>query len=95
MSVYITAIIRSKVEEIARVKELLLHMVAQSRRETACLQYDLHQVSGDPGLFIFHEVWQSEEGIALHGEQAHIQEFIKVAPGLLQEPMIVHRTALL
>ncbi|WP_448634089.1 putative quinol monooxygenase [Pedobacter panaciterrae] len=61
MSIYLTAISRAKPQHIEQFKALLLALVVESRKEEACIQYDLHQSSDDPALFIFHEEWASKE----------------------------------
>lgn len=95
MAIYLTAIIKSKTEHTEEVKALLLNMMQQSVKEKACLQYDLHQGLQDAGVFIFHEIWESEAGLTLHNEQPYIQAFRTGVPMLLAEPPVIYRTVLL
>lgn len=95
MPVYITAVLKSKPEHTEALKTLLQNLVTESRKEKACLKYDLHQGIEQPEIFTFYEIWESSEGIALHGQQPHIQTFAAAAPGLLQQPMEVYLTQLL
>lgn len=43
MKIYLTAIIKSKPEHTAEVLQILGNMVTQTRKETACIKYDLHR----------------------------------------------------
>jgi len=45
MSIYLTVIVKSKPEKKEELRTLLLNMVYQSRKEGACIQYDLHEVT--------------------------------------------------
>ncbi|MFI6001953.1 putative quinol monooxygenase [Streptomyces sp. NPDC051366] len=44
------------------------------RAEDGCLQYDLHQVSGDPDRFVLIEQWSSKSALAAHDATAHMIE---------------------
>jgi quinol monooxygenase YgiN len=92
MSIYLTAIIRSKTGQSAALKPLLLDLVAASREEAACIQYDLHQSEHDADLFIFHEEWASEEGLTLHNSQPHLAAFGERSKDLREGQTIVYQT---
>jgi quinol monooxygenase YgiN len=95
MKINLTVVFKSKPEHIEAVRSMLLNLVEKSREEKACLQYDLHQSSGDPGIFIFHEIWESKEGLDLHNEQPYIKQFVADIPALIEEPAALYRTTLL
>ena len=92
MAINLTVILKSKTESIEIFKSLLLDLVPNSKKETACLQYDLHQSDEEPTIFIFHEVWENEAGLKLHNEQSYLISFFENAKPLLQEAPIVYRT---
>lgn len=56
--------VKSGVEE--RARQVLLEVVAPTRLEPGCLNYDLHQSATDPTEFLFHETWTSDEALAAH-----------------------------
>lgn len=85
MKVYITAIIKSKPEYTAEVVQVLKNMVTQTRKETACIQYDLHRSIDDKNLFVFYEIWESQRGLNLHNEQPYIKAFGQLVDEKLQE----------
>jgi quinol monooxygenase YgiN len=75
MEINLTVIIKSKPECREELKSILKNLVDNSTKETACLQYDLHQNIEDPNVFIFHEVWKNKEGLDLHKEQLYSLQF--------------------
>lgn len=74
MSIYLTVTIKGKQEKAEELKELLLNMVVNSRKEKACLQYDLHQQVED-NVFIFYEEWADQAGLDAHNNQHYIKAF--------------------
>lgn len=92
MSIYLTAIIKSKPGQAEVLKKHLLELVSHSTQEAACLQYDLHQVGANPDMYIFHEEWSDEAGLELHNSQPHIQEFINTTNDLRDGDIIIYKT---
>ncbi|MBS1840609.1 MAG: antibiotic biosynthesis monooxygenase [Acidobacteria bacterium] len=46
-------------------------LVAPTRKEDGCLQYDLHRASDGTGAFLLHEVWESKEHHTAHTKTDH------------------------
>ena len=46
-------------------------LVAPTRKEEGCLQYDLHRCVDQPGNFLFHEVWASRDHHTAHTRTPH------------------------
>lgn len=92
MSIYLTAISRAKPQHVDQFKALLLTLVVESRKEEACIQYDLHQSTDNPALFIFHEEWVSKEALELHNQTAHIAKFIKDSADIIDGNVAIHIT---
>ncbi|SDH50641.1 Quinol monooxygenase YgiN [Pedobacter terrae] len=90
MSIYLTAIVKSKQESTAELRTVLLDMVANSRKEGACIQYDLHESTSDQ-TFIFHEEWKDQAGLDLHNKQPYILGFMAQA-GQLTDEIIIYKT---
>ena len=57
----------------AELRKVLTSLVAPSRKDAGCLNYDLHESLHEPGKFIFHENWQSEAHHEAHVATPHIQ----------------------
>lgn len=92
MTINLTAIIKSRPEHTEEVKAYLLNMALHSKKETACLQYDLHQNNEEPNIFVFHEIWKDEKGLEEHNAKPYLQDFVKAAATLLQEDIIIYKT---
>lgn len=95
MKVYLTAIVKAKPEHRETVLSVLLNMVEQTRKEEACLLYNLHNGTDDKNIFFFYEIWESQEGLDAHNQQPYIQEFVKIAGEKLQEAPVIIKADIL
>lgn len=85
MNIYLTAIITSKPEFLQEVKAVLENMVVHTRKESACLQYDLHQSIENENIFVFYEIWENQFGLDNHNTQSYIEEFRQLVTEKLAE----------
>jgi len=87
MSQHLTIIARIEAKEnhIELVKKEVLKLIEPTRKEEGCIQYDLHQDNEDPKVFIFFEIWETQELWQAHIENTPLQNFIKVTDGLLAD----------
>lgn len=92
MKINITAIIKSKPETIEITKALLTEMAGNSKQETACIQYDLHQSIEEPECFLFHEIWDNQEDLELHNTKPYIRKFVEKAAEILAEAPKIYKT---
>jgi len=92
MAIHLTAIIKSRPEHTEEVKTYLLNMALHSKKEEACLQYDLHQNNEEPNIFVFHEIWKDAKGLEEHNAKPYIQDFVKASEALLEENVIIYKT---
>lgn len=90
MSIYLTAIVKSKKETTAALRTMLLDMVVNSRKEEACIQYDLHESTVDD-TFIFQEEWKDQPSLDLHNQQPYILGFVAQA-GTLTDNIVIYKT---
>lgn len=86
----ITAILKSKPEHLIEVQNMLTHLVTETRKEAACIRYDLHT---SENVFILWEEWKDQVGLDLHNNQSYLQEFIKKTETLVAIPIQVYKTA--
>ncbi|WP_228238606.1 putative quinol monooxygenase [Allomuricauda sp. M10] len=89
MKIYVVALITSKPEFVAEVKNALVELMQETHKEEACIQYDLHQDKEDETRFIFYEIWKDQAGLTKHNGQPHIKKFQAFANGKLQETPLV------
>ena len=85
----VTVVVRIKAKPgtKAEVKQALLSLLAPTRAEDGCLNFDMHESPDDDSLFLFHENWTSEEALNTHLQAAHLRKWIDRAKELLAEPM--------
>lgn len=74
-----------------KVRQELLKLLAPTRRETGCINYDMHQSTSDNSLFLFYENWQSVDDFQNHLRSPHIEAWFKLSHDLLAEPIEITR----
>jgi quinol monooxygenase YgiN len=89
----VTVVVRLKAKagKEAQVRKELFNLLAPTRAEQGCLNFDMHEAPNDRTLFMFHENWTSEDRLKQHFETAHIKRWIKLAETLLAEPLELTR----
>lgn len=86
----ITAIFKSKPENIEQVHSMLNHLVTETRKEAACVRYDLHHANN---VFIIWEEWKDQPGLDIHDNQPYLLDFIAKSENLVAAPIQVYKTA--
>ena len=72
------------------LRNALMGLVAPTRKEAGCLNYDLHVSSENPGRFLFHENWTTKAALETHLQSPHIQALLPRVDELCSEsPAIV------
>ena len=87
--VTVIARIRAKTDNVQQVRGELLQLLAPTRAENGCINFDMHQGVTDRSQFLFHENWTSEAALKAHFETPHIKNWLRQAEGLLAEPLEV------
>ena len=64
-------ILRAKEGQHLLLEAELRALVAPTRKEEGCLQYDLLRGADQPGTYLFHEVWESREHHTAHTRTPH------------------------
>jgi quinol monooxygenase YgiN len=60
----------------AELKQALLVLIAPTRKEAGCINYDLHVSSENPAKFLFHENWTTKELLDKHLKSPHIEALL-------------------
>ncbi|MEM7733187.1 MAG: putative quinol monooxygenase [Pseudomonadota bacterium] len=81
----ITGNVIAKEDQIDFVKAELEKLIAPTRAEEGCLQYDLHQDNEDPKYFMFYENWQNRDLWQTHMNNAHLKAFQDATDGKLEK----------
>jgi quinol monooxygenase YgiN len=73
------------------LRSVLNALIAPTRRELGCYQYDLLENASDPREFCFVERWENEKSVNLHGETPHIKHALSQVEGLVDSPPEIRR----
>ncbi|MDR7211108.1 putative quinol monooxygenase [Flavobacterium piscis] len=87
--IFITAIIKSKQENLEEVRNMIHFLVTETRKEEACIRYDLHTTEN---VFIIWEEWKDQDGLDIHNNQSYLQDFISKSESLITAPIQVYKT---
>jgi len=68
------------------VRDALLDLVAQTRKENGCINYDLHQSSEKAAQFVVYENWDTTADLDAHAKAAALRNFTRIAGPLLERP---------
>ena len=82
----VVAQIKAKPGSENQVRQELLSLVAPSRKDDGCLNYDLHQALDNPALFLFHENWTSKAHLDQHLQQPELQAVLARVGQMVAEP---------
>lgn len=90
-TVHVVARYMAKAGKEEEVRAVLTTLVAPSRREIGCYQYDLLRNPADPREFCFVERWDSEKALDEHAASAHLKTARAQVEGLVEVPPDVRR----
>ena len=82
----VVAIVKAQPGKEAEVRRELLSLVAPSRRDVGCLNYNLHQGMDDACLFVFHENWASRDHLDRHLQKPDLQAVLARVGQMVAEP---------
>lgn len=75
-NVTVIALFQAKPGQEIELRNALMELVAPTRQEAGCLNYDLHVSPEDPAKFLFHENWASKALLDVHLQSAHIRALL-------------------
>ena len=65
----------------AAVEQALFAVVDGTRTEEGSISYELHQDLSNPLVYVFVEVWKSQEAIDIHNASEHFKAFVAAVDG--------------
>jgi len=71
-AITVVATFQARPGKEAELKSALTGLVAPTRQEVGCLNYDLHLDPEEPSKFLFHENWTGRAHLDVHLKSAHI-----------------------
>jgi quinol monooxygenase YgiN len=78
---------RAKMGMEAEVLRAITSLIAPTKAEEGCVNYDLHRAQDNPALFFLYETWRSRQDLDDHLATPYLREFLEKAPALLAEPV--------
>ena len=90
-SVHVVARYLAKAGKEDEVKGVLIALIAPSRRELGCYQYDLLRNPGEPRDFCFVERWEDDKAVDQHSATAHVKTATAQVEGLVEVPPDIRR----
>jgi quinol monooxygenase YgiN len=69
------------------VRQALMALVAPTRSEPGCINYDLHQSADDPSTLMLYENWTSKKDLDEHLAMPYLKDILAKADKILVEPV--------
>ncbi|MGD8845658.1 MAG: putative quinol monooxygenase [Desulfobacteraceae bacterium] len=86
-NVTVIATFKAKPGMEATVREALEAVIPLTRSESGCINYDLHQSTEDPSIFMLYENWVSKKDLDEHLKMPYLQDIVAKADDMLAEPI--------
>ena len=75
-AITVVATFQARPGKESELKSALIGLVAPTRQEAGCINYDLHALPEDPAKFLFHENWTSKAHLDTHLRSPHIKALL-------------------
>lgn len=76
-TVTVVATFQARPGKETELRAALMGLLAPTRKEAGCLNYDLHQAPDDPTKFLFHENWTSKADLDAHLQSPQIKALVQ------------------
>ncbi len=93
--IVLLARLKVKDDAVEEAKKAALDIVAASRAEEGCINYDVHQAIDDPTVFVWHETWKNKAAIDEHFETDFFKEFFAKVSEIAAEPAQINLTRMI
>ncbi|SHG22849.1 Quinol monooxygenase YgiN [Kaistia soli DSM 19436] len=95
MPVTVIGTLKARPERREDLYNVLAAIVAPTRAEPGCINYDFHVDAADPCVFIFYENWRSDLDLEAHMKMPHLQPLLTQVDNLLAGPVDVRRLTMI
>ncbi|HHC7141818.1 TPA: putative quinol monooxygenase [Vibrio parahaemolyticus] len=75
--IHLVAEVKAYPDSKDQVVNLLAGLLEPTRQEEGCCQYELYLDEKVDGLFMFQEIWASQEALDKHLQSPHMAEFLE------------------
>lgn len=72
------------------VRAGIAELVAATREEDGCIEYDAFESTATPGVFVTIESWRSQEDLDAHMTTPHIAKAFEVLGGAIAGDVAIH-----
>jgi quinol monooxygenase YgiN len=90
-TVHVVARFLAKPGKEEALKAVLTALIAPTRRELGCYQYDLLENPTDPRDLCFVERWQHTKSLDEHADSAHVKDTLSKVEPLVDAPPDIRR----
>jgi quinol monooxygenase YgiN len=89
-TVTVVALFVAKPGKEEAVRRAIEAVIAPTRAESGCINYDLHQSTEDPSIFMLYENWKSKKELDEHLAMPYLKELLAKADDLLAKPIDIN-----
>ncbi|EGQ8415054.1 TPA: putative quinol monooxygenase [Vibrio diabolicus] len=75
--IHLVAEVKAYPDSKDQVSNLLSGLLEPTRKEEGCCQYELYLDEKVEGLFMFQEIWASQEALDKHLQSPHMAAFLE------------------
>ena len=90
-TVHVVARFLAKAGKEQALKGVLTGLIAPTRRELGCYQYDLLENPLDPRDLCFVERWEHEKSVDQHAASPHVKQALSQVEALVETPPDIRR----
>jgi quinol monooxygenase YgiN len=84
--IYVVATLTVKPETRAELIAGAVACIAETRKETGNLAYDMHESVTDPAKMVFVEQWETTEALEPHRKSDHMRAFGRIVVNCVTAP---------
>jgi len=75
-SITVVATFQARPGKESELRNALVGLLAPTRKEIGCLNYDLHQLPEDSTKFLFYENWTTKAALDAHLQSEHVKAML-------------------
>jgi quinol monooxygenase YgiN len=90
----VIAFLRARAGQEEELGRRLKALVAPTRQEAGCLNYDLHRSNTDPAVWGLYENWRCREDLDAHFKTDGLVQLVQDVPTLLDGEIEMHHLAM-
>jgi quinol monooxygenase YgiN len=90
--IVLIARLKVKDDKVEEAKAAALAIVAGSRTEEGCINYDVHQAIDDETVFVWNETWADKTALDEHFEKDYFKVFFARVGEIAAEPPVITLT---